>query len=345
MPRNRRRTSASKSQAKQAKPPNGLDSSPLTPPADAAKTTGHLEADTDLAPEKSLAIVPSAIDAQPACAPERDAVPAVPSPVPLSAWHICGVTVTGLAHYRKGLPCQDAVAWRNTVRPLLALSDGAGSAAISERGASELVHGMIRFLMTMEDAMSVWLDEATSDGIKQAELWARRLLAHAQGLLADLAHTERRSVKDVRATLLLAVLGATHSFWWQVGDGAIVAQSANGLQVLNKTGKAKGEFANQTCFVDIASMADVQFGLLPTADIHGVSLMSDGGAEKLVAHDGSRVASRMDSWFDEVSRQSLSPDRITLAYHEPAMWERTSLDDRSIILAARDPATGFTGSL
>jgi len=98
-------------------------------------------------------------------------------------------------------------------------------------------------------------------------------------------------------------------------------------------------------------MADVQFGLLPSADLQGLALMSDGGAEKLVAHDGSRVAARMGAWFDELAQQMLSPEKIALAYHEPAMWERTTLDDRSIVLAARVPmpatlssAVGYSAS-
>ena len=271
-------------------------------------------------------IVPSSATLEPA---------AVEVTIPLSAWQICGEAVIGLAHRRVGLPCQDAVAWRNTTRPILALSDGAGSAAISERGAAALVGGVSRFLISMEDAISPWLDAFGDDAGKHAALWSQRLLAHASGLLDDLARAERRNVRDVRATLLLAVLGSSHVFWWHVGDGAIVARTSAGLKALGEATKTKGEFANQTVFVDAARSEDVQFGLLPTADVSGLALMSDGGAERLVAHDGSRVATRVSEWFDDVVEQRLSPDRIALAFHEPAMWERTSLDDRSIVLAAR----------
>lgn len=295
-------------------------------------TSGSIEAPSDVATKpspESSSVLP---ELESACAL------VVPATVALSAWHSCGVAVTGLSHRRKGLPCQDAVAWGNQTRPILVLSDGAGSAAISERGAAELVRGMSRFLMTMEDALSAWLDEGAGIGEKQADLWSRRVLTHAQGLLADLAYTERRSVRDVRATLLLAVLGTTYTYWWQVGDGSIVAQSASRLQVLGNTAKAKGEFANQTCFVDIANMADVQFGLIPTADVHGLALMSDGGAEKLVAHDGNRVASRLGTWLEGTAQETLTADKIALAYHEPEMWERTSQDDCSIVLVARPSA-------
>ena len=117
-----------------------------------------------------------------------------PVTIPLSAWQISGDAVTGLAHRRSGLSCQDAVVWRNVTRPTLALSDGAGSAAVSELGAAALVSGLSRFLISMEDAISPWLDGYECDADEQAALWSQRLLVHARGLLDDLARAERRNV-------------------------------------------------------------------------------------------------------------------------------------------------------
>ena len=260
----------------------------------------------------------------------------VPLPTPMTDWQICGDTVIGLAHRRKGIPCQDAVAFRNSPRPILALSDGAGSAAISERGAQALVIGVTRFLRTLEDGLAPWLDgEDDTSSRAQSTRWAERLRLHAHGLLADLAHAERRDVRDVRATLQVVVIGERHVFWWKVGDGAIVARNSEVLWSLGNHASAKGEFANQTCFADTASTSDVQFGVLSASEVFGIALMSDGGAERLVSHDGSKVASRLGEWFDDVAEQRFATDRIALAFHEPAMWERTSLDDRAMVLAAR----------
>lgn len=265
---------------------------------------------------------------------EAEQKPVVES-IPLSTWHLCGEAVIGLAHRRKGLPCQDAVAYRDTPRPILALSDGAGSAAVSELGAQALVTGITRFLMSLEDDLAPWLDETDATPPEQATRWAARLLCHAQGILDDLARSARRSVHDLRGTLLLTVIGMRQAFWWQVGDGAIVVRHADGLHALGSPASNKGEFANQTCFVDMADIGMVQYGILPTPEIIGLALMSDGGAEKLVAHDGSQVAARLGNWFDAVAKDSFPPDRIALAFHEPAMWERTNLDDRSVVFAAR----------
>lgn len=280
--------------------------------------------------------VPEHQDDVPVVANAQERAAAIRSlPTPLSAWSICGDAVIGLAHRRKGLPCQDAVAFRPSPRPILALSDGAGSAAISERGAQALVLGITRFLLSLEGDLASWLDGENETSQIQVMCWSERLRLHAQGLLVDLAQAERREVRDMRATLLMAVIGERHVFWWKVGDGAIVARNSEGMWSLGNLASAKGEFANQTCFVDAASGSDVQSGLLSTQELFGIALMSDGGAERLVAHDGGKVANRVGEWLNDLAEQRFSVDRIALAFHEPAMWERTSLDDRSIVLAAR----------
>lgn len=271
----------------------------------------------------------------PASEPEVEEEQLPPTlPTPMTVWQLCGDSVIGLAHRRKGMPCQDAVAYRNLPRPILVLSDGAGSAAISERGAQALVIGITRFLRTLENELALWLDGEDASQA-QSTRWAERLRLHAKGLLADLAQAERREVRDVRATLQVAVIGERHIFWWKVGDGSIVVRNSGGLWSLGNHASAKGEFANQTCFVDTASTGDVQSGVLSAGEVFGIALMSDGGAERLVSHDGSKVANRLGEWLDDVAEQRFAIDRIALAFHESAMWERTSLDDRSIVLAAR----------
>jgi hypothetical protein len=196
--------------------------------------------------------------------------------------------------------------------------------------------GIARLLTTLDDQLGAWLDAPLTDheAAQQSPSWQARILRHAQGLLNDLATRERRSVRDVRGTLLLCVVGVHRLFWWKVGDGAIVIRDSAGLRALGNPAEAKGEFANQTVFVDQALLADIQCGLLPSGGVLGVALMSDGGAERLVSTDGQRIAARLGQWLDAAATDTLTPDKIALAFHEPAMWERTTLDDRSIVIAA-----------
>lgn len=279
-------------------------------------------------PEHTL----SSPDAQPQAEASTAPVEA-PQPVPLDAWRLDGVAVAGLAHWRQGLPCQDAVAQRRRPRPILALSDGAGSAAVSHLGAARLVEGLCRFVMSLEDVIAAWLDAPDTPDEATARIWSQRLLAHAAGLLEDLAERERRPVKDFRATALLVILGQHRIFCWQVGDGAIVAQRGERLEIVSSG--VKGEFANQTVFVDAARTEDVRHAVLAAADVTALALMSDGGAERLVASHGGQVAALLGQWFDDLADGRLRPDRLAVAYHEPRMWERTSLDDRGIVMAAR----------
>nr|WP_281346831.1 protein phosphatase 2C domain-containing protein [Thermochromatium tepidum] len=80
-------------------------------------------------------------------------------------------------------------------------------------------------------------------------------LSDSSGLLDDYAALQRRNPRDLRATLLLAAVGRFHVFWWQVGDEAIVAQTHAGLRSLSDSSSAKGEFANQTMFIDTARVS------------------------------------------------------------------------------------------
>lgn len=263
---------------------------------------------------------------------EKVEVP-LPTPVPLESWQMSGVAVAGLAHWRQGVPCQDAVAWRSHPRPILALSDGAGSAAASHQGSALLVQGLTRFVMSLEDAIAAWLDAPATPDEATASMWSQRLLAHANGLIEDLAERERRPVKDFRATALLAIVGRQQVFCWQVGDGAVVAQHNDTLTIVS-TG-AKGEFANQTVFVDAARAEEVCYAVLPTAEVTGLALMSDGGAERLVAVHSGKVATRLGHWLEALGARQLRADQLAVAYHEAPMWERTTLDDRGIVMVAR----------
>ncbi len=243
--------------------------------------------------------------------------------------------MAGIAHWRNGIPCQDFATWQRDPRPVLVLCDGAGSAKASHLGAQALATGLARFVTTCSALFAPWLDTPMPEAqaLNEAHAWSERLLAHALGILTDLARGESRPSSDLRATALVAVIGTGRLFYWHVGDGSIAVRHQGKLETVSVG--AKGEFANQTVFVDTATPQDVRCGLLSTTDIDGIALMSDGGAERLVAHKGSQVAGRLGDWFDELAVKHLTIDQLVVAYYEPRMWERTSLDDQSIVLAAR----------
>lgn len=262
-------------------------------------------------------------------------------------WFSQAEAVVGLMHRSKNLPCQDAAhanAQTSSGRPMVVIADGAGSAVVSELGAQAVVVGMARLVDTLNKMLGNLLDSPntpTDDAIRESVLI---LVKHARGILSDTAEVHRRTVKDVRCTLVMAILGHHSMLWLRVGDGALVIQEhvASTHENNKFTGQCrslgnagKGEFANETTFLDIAQPSDIQYGCVPMKYISAVAAMSDGASEKLVSNDGSQVAGRFDQIFDNLAQDKLPRQNITKMFYEPLFCEGTTGDDRSLALLAR----------
>ena len=98
-------------------------------------------------------------------------------------------------------------------------------------------------------------------------------------------------------------MGKERLLWVKVVDGALVIEERGELRTLSEAGK--GEFANQTTFIDDKLTPDaVQFGIISSVYVSGLSAMSDGAAEKLVSNDGNRVANKMSEFFIQLCQDS-----------------------------------------
>ena len=266
-----------------------------------------------------------------------------PLPVTRHLWFGMDEAVVGLAHRAKNLPCQDAAIAHATLRPFVVLADGAGSAIVSDIGAQAVVLGLARLIQTLEFQWSPLLDAAESGDKESLSKWPMLLVKHARGILDDTAKTHRREVRDLRCTLLCALVGAERFLWFKVGDGEMLVERTHWdetgepvrqYQVLGERGK--GDFANQTTFIDIAKPEDVQWGIESIHEISGLAAMSDGGAERLVAADGSKVAARVGNMLDDLRNQKLKRQDLTKLFYSPDFCDRSSGDDRSMALLARD---------
>lgn len=295
----------------------------------------------------------------PAPVPLALPLPAAVTPVAAPVWLCQHEAVVGLSHrtMQPPLPCQDAALARTQTHPLVVVADGAGSSAVSEIGAQAVVSGLARLLHTLERKVALLLDTpATAQHEEQARALALLLVKHARGLLDDLAATHRRALRDFRCTLLLAIVGREQLLWLKVGDGALVLQRQEPgpepkqpqapqaapeaahlrLQVLGLAGK--GEFANQTQFLDDSLQpGDVQSALVPVGGVVGVAVMSDGAAEKLVSHDGQRVAGQLGLWLDALRRDRLPRQTLTRGFYSDSFCSGSTGDDCSLALLARTP--------
>lgn len=271
-------------------------------------------------------------------------------------WAALATAVPGLAHLEAAapLPCQDAAAAAGGRRSVVVVADGAGSSPASDRGAQVVVTALLRLLDTLEAQVGQLLDSVAPPEAEANEAFVRMLVKHAQGVLQDRATEQRRPVRDLRCTLLLAVAGQARLLWLKVGDGALVVERAVPVEAgvdssepglmpdlmpeLSTLGEpGKGEFANQTVFVDEKLTAEqVQWGSLDVARVTGVAAMSDGAAEKLVSLDGERVSGQLSHWLDDLRRGRLRQRDLVRLFYSDAFCRGTGGDDRSVALAARD---------
>ncbi|MGY6566327.1 MAG: protein phosphatase 2C domain-containing protein [Halomonadaceae bacterium] len=253
------------------------------------------------------------------------------------------------------MPCQDAAGGVTTPRPALVLADGAGSSPASDLGARTLVSAMLRLADTLEPQLAWLLDGREAPTADAVEQLARLLVRHAKGTLHDRAAEQCRPVRDLRCTLLLALVGRERLLWLKVGDGELVLEHAVSVSAAQEPQDAmdeepelmprlctlgergKGEFANQTLFVDERlAFEQVQYGIETTTALTGIALMSDGAAEKLVAFDGGQVSGQLSHWLDDLRRGKLRQRDLIRRFYSENFCRGTSGDDRSIALVARD---------
>ena len=187
-------------------------------------------------------------------------------------WKSVCCAVQGRGHAKKNLPCQDKVSRliENGVQ-VIALADGAGSAALSHYGAQCVVNRATAFigdrffdLIAQEDGRSVTLE--ILNVILQA--------------LKDEAELHSCSLKDLASTLLVAAVGDGKFFLAHLGDGVIGYLNEDGLKVASTPDN--GEFSNETVFVTSANAAErMKIFKGAIKNISGFILMSDGSEQSL----------------------------------------------------------------
>mgnify|MGYP003599965795 FL=1 len=251
--------------------------------------------------------------------------------------------VVGIQHRQAqiALPCQDAVKVSEKPRPILVLCDGAGSAAVSEQGSQATVQQLTRFCQSLEPLIKTYLDQNSTE---TPQFLVRLLIRHAIGILEDLAKQQRRSIRDFRCTLNMAIVGTQQILWLKVGDGEIIQEQIKLIDDKNEEATYlclgqhnKGEFANQTQFIDDQlRLTDVHWGLLDTQSTTGIVLMSDGAAEKLVSTQRDRVAPLITQWLVHLRHEKLRISDFYQRFYAEDFLNRSTGDDRALALYSTD---------
>jgi hypothetical protein len=188
---------------------------------------------------------------------------------PIAGWRVAGASVAGTAHVRANAPCQDAHRW--AVLPngclIIAVADGAGSAARSEEGArlaveaadATLARVLVGDLPTDEQG---W--HAAIAGTLNAAFAA--VAAHADATTAPL--------RDFATTLTVVAATGEQLAVGQIGDGIVVAEGDNGLFLA--AAPQRGEYANEVALLTSPqAIADAAIASFRTST-RSVAVITDG---------------------------------------------------------------------
>ena len=244
------------------------------------------------------------------------------------------VAVPGRKHIRQGIPCQDAALDSNVPRPLAVVCDGRGSAKFSHFGAEAAVKALQSQVIVIHSILARVLDAEVKPSAEQQELLCDIVYRAAAVVQQELANTHGHSCKAYEFTLLIAIGGDKRFFLMQVGDGAMVLKTKLNYGVVFT--EPVYEFNNVTEFVKFGSKPrHVQSCFVDTALVEGLSLFSDGTAEKMVRTLTYEPAPALNRIWDEVLLNKFDEGDLR-KYLTERFWDPHVLDDRSMAVLVKE---------
>jgi Protein phosphatase 2C len=244
-------------------------------------------------------------------------------------WRTIGASVIGTSHVATETRCQDHSAYALVERAdgdalVVALADGAGSAAASYHGAKTAVESAIAHLtaaLGKQEALSV------EDIV--------RCFGAARERVLEVAAEYEHDAREYSSTLLVAVATPHATLVGQIGDGAIVVD--DGL-MRAATWPQQGEYANVTSFL----VQDDAMELLVTAEsgpAQRIALFSDGLQNLALDYETKTPYEPFFTPFFAYLATASKPDaeveqELRAYLDSPAVNARTD-DDKSLVLAVR----------
>jgi hypothetical protein len=248
-------------------------------------------------------------------------------------WRLVAASAIGTSHIESGADCQDSciafIQEAPNKLPMLTLfvADGAGSALKGGQGAESAIQAATEF--------------ANKSYCENAELilnedWA---LACAQSIRAKIyeeAETNSLKARDYACTFL-GVLGTpSQTLLMQVGDGAIVVDFDEKLEVPIKP--MVGEYANMTHFITDENAIDTLEVKVFAKLANRVAVFSDG-IQRLALNMATNEAHVpfFTSFFNILEKATLEQEdllhkQLKEFLISPAVNERTD-DDKTLVLA------------
>lgn len=242
-------------------------------------------------------------------------------------WKMSGCYHKGRGHAKMKMPCQDRIAAfsRKGVK-VVALADGAGSAAYSREGAQLVVTCATEYVAEHFDEM---ISSTTAGAVKKG------LLDDLRARLAELSEELGCDFASLASTLLFAAVKKDKFILGHLGDGVIGYLKGDEIKVASKPDN--GEYANTTYFVTSRSAyAKIRLIKGSLGEIDGFVLMSDGCAESFYYGQENRlvpVTARILKWNCILNNREFK--KILSQMFREIIVKKTT-DDCSMIMLSND---------
>ncbi len=251
-------------------------------------------------------------------------------------WRAIAGSVAGTSHHKRGVPGQDfslldLVGHEGEILIAVA-ADGAGSATHGEQGAILVCRQLLHYARWWAKWHDNRLEMLDTHVVARWLAWTRRELEIESYQLGV-------GLRALACTVLGIVADATRAVCFQIGDGAIVLQTAT--RPLHVVFWPKvGEYANMTCFLtDAAFDHNQQIAVIEDEPVE-VALLTDGLQRLALQFAAQSVhAPFFTPMFERLAAEpqgrALTLQQQLLSFLDsPSVNERTD-DDKTLILATR----------
>ena len=235
----------------------------------------------------------------------------------------------GTSHVATQTRCQDHSAYAvvdGTRGPalIIAVADGAGTAAASFHGAKTAVDSVLaHFTASIADGRPIVRDDMS------------QCFAAARERVLDIAAEYEHQARDYACTLLVVVATEEATLTGQIGDGAIVLDDGK-LRVASWP--QQGEYANATHFL-VQDDAMEQLAVIEAGPARRVAVLSDGlQALALQYETKTPYEPFFTPFFDYLETSGKPDDEIEgelRIYLESGSVNARTDDDKSLVLAVR----------
>lgn len=243
-----------------------------------------------------------------------------------AGWAVCGASVIGQEHQRKGLGCDDAFSYGIADDFVVAaVADGAGSVTGTSAWGSYVACQSVLANAMRSDFRESYLG-ATPEHAERLMTWLfekalKRVLRYAaeSGLEPVLLST----------TLCVALADRTQAVFGQVGDGVIAAESNGQIETLLI--EEKDDYANITSFLQSEGAMEDAFRTSVHRGVSAFGLSTDGMVYKItdVASGQAYEPFFRDSWRHVRDGASAAQFASMLSSIED---DQTG-DDKTVVLA------------